>query len=137
MKRIADIMTRDVQVIEPQDTLRRAAELMAQLDVGSLPVCNGRRLLGVITDRDIVVRGVAVGLGAQTGCVSDAMTAHALHCKPGQAIDEALKLMGEQQVRRLPVIDDDGQLVGIVSLGDLALVRPRAVVPTVGDISEK
>lgn len=137
MTRVADLMTYDVQVVEPQDTLRSAAELMARLDVGSLPVCHGGRLLGMITDRDIVVRGVAAGLGAETGCVSDAMTGRALHCRPEQDIGEALKLMGEQQVRRLPVIDEGGQLVGIVSLGDLALARPQAVGPTVGEISEK
>ncbi len=134
--RVADVMSKNVQVVEPQETLRRAAELMARLDVGALPVCNGSRLLGMLTDRDIVVRGVAAGLGAETGCVSDAMSSEALCCSPGQDIAEALRLMGEHQVRRLPVVDADKRLVGIVALGDLALERPQAVGPTVSDISE-
>jgi CBS domain-containing protein len=137
MKRVADVMTQDVQVIEPQQSLRRAAELMVELDVGSLPVCNGRRLLGMLTDRDIVVRGVAAGLGPDTACASDAMTPDVLYCRPDQDIAEALQLMGDRQVRRLPVIDDDSRLVGIVSLGDLALQQPRAAGPVVADISAK
>jgi CBS domain-containing protein len=138
MTRVADVMTEDVQVIEPQETLRHAAQLMGQLDIGVLPVCNGRRLLGVLTDRDIVVRGVAAGLDPDQGCVSDAMTQQLLYCTPDQDTDEVLQKMGEHQVRRLPVIDAASkELVGIVSLGDLALDEPHAVGPAVSEISEK
>jgi CBS domain-containing protein len=138
MRRVADVMTEEVQVIEPQETLRKAAQLMGQLDVGVLPVCNGRRLLGMLTDRDIVVRGVAAGLDPDQGCASDAMTQKLLYCTPDQSTEEVLQTMGEHQVRRLPVIDASSkQLVGIVSLGDLALDEPHAVGPAVGEISEK
>jgi CBS domain-containing protein len=138
MNRVADVMTDDVAVVEPQDTLRHAAELMLRLDVGALPVCDGRRLLGMVTDRDIVVRGVAAGLAPDNGCVSDAMTNDVLYCTPDQDTKQVLQTMGEHQVRRLPVIDAASKvLVGIVSLGDLALDSPTAVGPTVGEISDK
>jgi CBS domain-containing protein len=137
MKRVADVMTEEVQVIEPQQSLKRAAEIMAKLDVGSLPVCNGSRLLGMLTDRDIVVRGIASGLDLETDCVSAAMTEGVLYCAPGQDIAEALQLMGNEQVRRLPVIDAERRLVGIVSLGDLAVERPQDAGTTVSEISHK
>lgn len=138
MNRVADVMTDDVAVVEPQDTLRHAAELMVRLDVGALPVCDGRRLLGMLTDRDIVVRGVAAGLAPDNGCVSDAMTTDILYCTAEQDTAQVLKTMGEHQVRRLPVVDATNKtLVGIVSLGDLALEHPHAVGPTVSEISEK
>jgi CBS domain-containing protein len=138
MKRVADVMTEEVQVIEPQETLRKAAQLMKRLDVGALPVCNGRRLLGMLTDRDIVVRGVAAGLDPDQGCVSDAMTQELLYCTPDEATEDVLQKMGDHQVRRLPVIDASSkQLVGIVALADLALDEPHAVGPAVGEISEK
>jgi CBS domain-containing protein len=137
MKRVADVMTEEVQVIEPQQSLKRAAQIMAKLDVGSLPVCNGPQLLGMLTDRDIVVRGIASGLDLETDCVAAAMTEHVLYCSPGQDIAEALHLMGNQQVRRLPVIDAERRLVGIVSLGDLAVERPQDAGTTVSEISQK
>jgi CBS domain-containing protein len=137
MKRVADVMTEEVQVIEPQQSLKRAAEIMAKFDVGSLPVCNGSRLLGMLTDRDIVVRGIASGLNLETDCVSAAMTEDVLYCSPGQDIAEALHLMGNHQVRRLPVIDAERLLVGIVSLGDLAVERPQNAGTTVSEISQK
>jgi CBS domain-containing protein len=137
MKRVADVMTEKVQVIEPQQRLKRAAEIMAKLDVGSLPVCNGRRLLGMLTDRDIVVRGIASGLDLETDCVAAAMTEDVLYCSPGQDIAEALHLMGNLRVRRLPVIDAECRLVGIVSLGDLAVERPQDAGTTISEISQK
>jgi len=137
MKRVADVMTEEVRVIEPQQSLKRAAEIMAKLDVGSLPVCNGKRLLGMLTDRDIVVRGIASGLNLEMDCVSAAMTEAVLYCSPGQDIAEALHLMGNHQVRRLPVIDAERRLVGIVSLGDLAVETPQDAGTTVSEISQK
>lgn len=133
---VCEVMTRQVETVAPDASLQQAAMAMEAMGVGSLPVCQGRRLVGTLTDRDIVVRGVASGLGAETGCVSDAMSSEALCCSPEQDIAEALRLMGERQVRRLPVVDADKRLVGIVALGDLALERPQAVGPTVSDISE-
>jgi CBS domain-containing protein len=137
MKRVADVMTEEVQVIEPQQSLKRAAEVMARFDVGSLPVCNGSRLLGMLTDRDIVVRGIARGLKLETDCVAAAMTEDVLYCSPGQDIAEALHLMGNHQIRRLPVIDAERLLVGIVSLGDLAVERPQDAGTAVSEISQK
>jgi CBS domain-containing protein len=135
MKQVADVMTEEVYAVEPQETLRRAAELMATFDVGSLPVCSDQRVLGIVTDRDIVVRGLASGLDPETGCVSDAMTHDVLCCTPQQDLAQAMQLMADHQVRRLPVVDAERRLVGIVSIGDLAVEEPDEVGPTVSAIS--
>ncbi|HVK32360.1 MAG TPA: CBS domain-containing protein [Burkholderiaceae bacterium] len=135
MPTIADIMTRDVQVIGPEDTLQLAAQLMDQLNVGSLPVCSDRELLGMVTDRDITVRGTAVGANPLQACVSDVMTHGTEFCTEDQDPQEVLRLMGNAQVRRLPVIDVDRKLVGVVSLGDLATRQPGPVDEAVRDIS--
>ena len=136
MSQISEIMSTDVRVVEPQETLRRAAEMMVRLDVGALPVVTDNQLMGMLTDRDIVVRGVAAGLSPDAGCVSDVMTREVLYCPADQDTREVLDLMGEKQVRRLPVVDDDRHLVGIVSIGDLALNEPDDVGPAVSEISE-
>jgi CBS domain-containing protein len=136
MSQISEIMSTDVRVVEPQETLRRAAEMMVRLDVGALPVVTDNHLMGMLTDRDIVVRGVAAGLSPDAGCVSDVMTREVLYCTADQDTREVLELMGEKQVRRLPVVDDDRHLVGIVSIGDLALNEPDDVGPAVSEISE-
>jgi len=136
MPTVSDIMSTSVQVIEPEETLQRAAQIMQDLDVGALPVCNGKQLLGMVTDRDITVRGVAAGLAPATACVSDVMTADALWCTEDQDTEEVMRLMGEAQVRRMPVINVDKELVGIVSLGDLALRQGGHIDETVRQISE-
>jgi len=133
---VAEIMTRDVQVIGPQETLQLAAQLMDQLDVGALPVCDGRRLLGMVTDRDITVRGTAAGLAPGAACVSDVMTTGTEWCTEDQDTEEVMRQMGQAQVRRLPVIDVDRRLVGIVSLGDLATRQSGHVDRAVREISE-
>ncbi len=120
MPKVSDIMTRCVEVVTPDDTLRHAARRMDELDVGAMPVCRGAELVGIVTDRDITVRATAVGLAPGEACVRDVMTPRPLTCAPQQTVGEAAALMGEIAVRRLPVVDDDGTLVGIVSLGDLA-----------------
>lgn len=132
---VSEIMTTDVQVIGPQETLQRAAQLMEQLDVGSLPVCNGRHLLGMVTDRDITVRGTAAGHAPDSACVSDVMTTGTAWCTDDQDVQEALRLMGDAQVRRLPVVNVERELVGIVSLGDIATKAPAPVDDAVRDIS--
>jgi CBS domain-containing protein len=121
MPNIAEIMSPSPQVVGPEESLQRAAELMRDLDIGSLPVCNGRRLLGMVTDRDITVRGVASGLSPGDACVSDVMSQDVQWCTEDQDSEEVMRLMGDAQVRRIPVINVDKELVGIVSLGDLAL----------------
>ena len=117
---LKDIMTRDVEVIHPDATLTEAAMKMDSLNVGALPVCDGDKVLGVITDRDITVRATAVGSNPQTARVRDAMTTGAIYGFEDQNITEAAKLMDEKQIRRLIVLNRAKQLVGIVSLGDLA-----------------
>jgi CBS domain-containing protein len=136
MANVAEIMTTDVQVIGPQETLQLAAQLMDQLDVGSLPVCDGRRLLGMVTDRDITVRGTAAGLAPDEACVSDVMSTSTEWCTEDQDTEEVLRQMGYAQVRRLPVINVDRELVGIVSIGDLAVRQPGPVDQAVREISE-
>ncbi len=135
MSTISDIITSDVQVIGPEESLQTAAQLMDQLDVGSLPVCDGRRLLGIVTDRDITVRGTAAGLTPHGNCVSDVMTSHAHSCRGDQSTIEVMHAMGDAQVRRLPVVDRNGDVVGIVSLGDLATRQPAPIDGVVRTIS--
>lgn len=136
MSTVAEFMSTKVQSIEPQQTLQRAAQMMHDLDVGSLPVCAGTRLLGMVTDRDIAVRGVAAGLKPAEACVSDVMTADPEFVTDDQDADEVLRTMGAAQVRRLPVVNVERQLVGIVSLSDLARCRHGAVDETMREICE-
>jgi len=129
-------MSTDVRTVQPQDSLRRAAQCMQELDVGALPVCDGERLLGMVTDRDIAVRAIADGLNPDEACVSDIMTPDVQFCTTEQDAEEAKRLMGARQVRRLPVIDDNRRLVGIVSLGDLATRQSGHIDRAVREISE-
>ena len=118
---LKDVMTRQVEVIRPEAPLEEAARKMDQLNVGPLPVCDGERLVGLITDRDITVRATSVGKDPRTTPVREAMSRDVLYCYEDQDVREAERLMEDQQVRRVPVLSrDDHRLVGIVSLGDLA-----------------
>ena len=119
MNQVADVMTRDVRVVSPKDSIQRAAQCMDELNVGVVPVCDGSKLLGMVTDRDITVRGVAAGKMADTP-VTEVMSEHVRWCYEDQDIDEVMDEMRDAQIRRLPVISRDKKLVGIVSLGDLA-----------------
>ena len=134
MKTVAEVMTQDVEVLRPDETLRDAARAMADLDVGSLPVCDGRRLIGMITDRDITIRAVAEGKGGDT-LVTEIMTDDVIWCTDTDSIDEVLQQMSDAQIRRIPVVDDDRNLVGIVALGDIALEEEPDVDETLRDIS--
>jgi CBS domain-containing protein len=136
MPNVSEIMSRDVQVIQPQESLRRAAQQMQELEVGALPVCDGDRLLGMLTDRDITVRGVAAGLDPDSACVSDVMSPDIEFCTADQDTEEVMRVMGDRQVRRLPVIDQDKHLIGIVSLGDLATRQVGHIDNAVRQISE-
>lgn len=136
MTNVSDIMTTDVQVISPEKTLRDAAQMMQTLEVGALPVCAGERLMGMVTDRDITVRGLAQGMNPDTACVSDVMSTDLQFCTTEQDAEEVMRTMGEKQIRRVPVVDVDRNLVGIVSLGDLALRQPGHIDKTVREISE-
>ncbi|MBM0103848.1 CBS domain-containing protein [Steroidobacter sp. S1-65] len=120
--KIREAMTPDVRMVRPDQTIREAAHLMAELDIGALPVQDNDRLVGMITDRDIAVRAVAEGRGAETR-IGDVMTNDIKYCYEDQTIEEVMRNMGEQRLRRLPVLNRDKRLVGILSLGDLALER--------------
>ena len=134
--KISDIMSRDVQVARPEDTLRDAAETMARIDVGSLPICDGRRLLGIVTDRDIVVRGLAKGLGLDSG-VTQVMTEGVEYCFEDDDLVEVSDKMAASQIRRIPVVDRDKNLVGIVSLGDVAReARPAESGDVLEEVSQ-
>jgi len=136
MSRIADLMSTEVQTVQPQESLRRAAQYMQELDVGALPVCDGDRLLGMLTDRDITVRGVADDLDPDEACVSDIMSPDVQTLTEEQDGSEAKRLMGELQLRRLPVVDAQQRLVGIVSLGDLAVRESGHIDEAVREISQ-
>jgi CBS domain-containing protein len=121
---ISDVMTRDVDLIDPGTTLKQAASRMRDRDVGSLPVAENDRLVGMVTDRDIVVKGVAEARDAGSTTAREVMSANVLYCFDDQSVEEVLANMGDVQVRRLPVVDRDKKLVGIVSIGDLAKKGP-------------
>jgi CBS domain-containing protein len=117
---VHDLMTQGIECIAPDATLQQAAAKMRDLDVGSLPVCEGDRLIGIVTDRDIAVRAVANGQDPKTTRVRDAMTPEIIWCFDDQDLNEATQLMRENQIRRLPVLNRNKRLAGIMSLGDLA-----------------
>ncbi len=112
-------MTRDVKMVNPNQSLREAAVTMAAIDAGALPVADGDRLVGMITDRDITVRGVAEGRGPDAR-VRDVMSSEVKYCFDDEKIEDVLENMGGLQLRRLPVLNRDKRLVGIIALGDLA-----------------
>ena len=135
MQTIADIMTRDVQTISPQDTVQRAAQLMDELNVGAIPVLDGDRLVGMITDRDITVRSVAVGQDPRSTKVVDVMSTDVRTCTADQSIDDVLDTMGDVQIRRIPVLDAQSKVIGIVSLGDVATSNSADVDRALDEIS--
>lgn len=136
MQRISDVMTRDVMSVSPQETIRRAAQMMDELNVGALPVCDGQKLVGMVTDRDITVRGVAAGQSPDSAHVEDVMSASVHWCFDDQTVDEVMQQMGDTQIRRVPVVDHDTkELIGIVSLGDLATKHSAQVDRTLEEIS--
>jgi CBS domain-containing protein len=134
--KVREVMSREVSVAKPTDTIQEAARTMARLDIGSLPVADNDRLVGMITDRDIAVRGVAEGLPSSTP-VSQAMSSDVKYVFDDEDVDEVAEQMADLQVRRLPVVNRDKRLAGIVSLGDVARsARPKDVGETLRDVSE-
>src|SRR5215208_7363621 len=117
--RVKDAMTTDVQLASPTQTIRQAALLMGKADCGALPVADKDSLVGMITDRDIAVRAVAAGKGPNT-LVKEIMSAEVLYCFEDQTLEEVANNLGDEKVRRLPVMNRDKRLVGILSLGDMA-----------------
>jgi CBS domain-containing protein len=118
---VRDVMTRNAECTRPEATLEQSAQRMKALDIGSLPVCDNDHLVGVLTDRDITLRCVADGRDPRTDHVSDAMTPQVHYCYEDSDVADAAQLMRDKQVRRLPVLNHDKRLVGIVALGDLAV----------------
>ena len=117
--KVSEVMTREVQTVRPDQPVQEAANFMLNADAGSIPVTDGDRLIGMITDRDIAVRGIAKGYGPDTP-VRELMTDDLVIVRIDDTIEDAASKMSEAQVRRLPVIDQDERLCGIVSLGDLS-----------------
>ena len=118
---VREIMTPDVEVVHPDATLKEAAETMSRLDIGPLPVCDGERLVGMLTDRDITIRITAQGCAPNTTKVREAMTSEVVYCFEDQNVQTAAQMMEMRQIRRVPVLNRDKRLVGIVSLGDLSV----------------
>jgi CBS domain-containing protein len=136
MRTVSDVMTRDVMTISPQETLRRAAQMMDELNVGVLPVCDGEKLVGMITDRDITVRATSAGQGPEDTRVEEAMSGDVRWCFDDQSVDEVMQQMSQVQIRRVPVIDHNTRkLVGIIALGDIATREPD-VEDTLENISK-
>lgn len=133
--KIKDLMRRDVQALEPDATVEDAARRMADAGVGSLPVVSGGRPLGVVTDRDIVVRALAEGLKPKDTSVESVMTPEVVSIGEDDDADEAARRMAQAQVRRLLVVDSRGALVGVVSLGDLAVEREPGTAGALAGVS--
>lgn len=143
--RMSEIMTRDVATVHPRDSVQYAARIMRDEDCGAVPVVDGNgRILGMITDRDITVRLVADGYNAANASVDDCMTDDAFTCHADDTIRDALSVMSNHQIRRIPIVDNRDRVIGIVSQADLALKADRtggrrvkrAFTDVVGDISE-
>lgn len=118
--KIREIMSTEVRLASPDETIQKAAQMMADADAGILPIGESDRLVGMITDRDIAVRAVAKGLDPQTTRVRDIMSAQVRYCYDDEDVNHVVQNMAELQVRRLPVVNRDKRLVGIVSIGDIA-----------------
>jgi len=136
MTTIQQIMTRGVEVIQRDATIQHAAERMRALDVGSLPVADGKALAGMVTDRDITVRGVASGMIPQEALVSDVMTEDVRWCLETDTVEQVLDQMGDEQVRRLAVLNEAREVVGIVALGDLATRQSADTDEALREISQ-
>ncbi len=117
-----DIMAKNPRTVTPETSVREAAQLMKTEDVGMLPVVRSgsRNIVGIVTDRDIAIRHVAAGHSSPDCPVSEAMSANVKTCKTTDSVDEVMKVMGKEQVRRIPIVDERGDLVGIVAQADIA-----------------
>lgn len=121
-KKVSDIMTRDVYTLSENDTISTAAQIMKSEDIGFIPILRDRTLIGVVTDRDLVIRGYAKGYNADTK-LKDVMTSSCVTVKSDASISDAADIMAEKQLRRLCVTDNSGELVGICAIGDISISR--------------
>lgn len=134
--RVSDAMTAAVRITSPQQTIAEAAMMMAEIDAGALPVGDGDRLVGMVTDRDIAIRGVARGKSPQTP-VQEVMSQEVMYCFADQDLDEVVHNMADIKVRRLPVLNREKRMIGILSLGDVALLDdPNVTGEALSEISE-
>jgi len=138
MLRIKDVMTPQAEVISPDATTEEAASLMKTLDIGVLPVCDEEGLVGVLTDRDLVVRVLAATRDPKAMLVGEAMTPSVVYCFEDDDVEQAAAVMAGQQIRRLPVLDKNRKLVGIVSVGDIAVHAqdPQLTGKVLEDVSQ-
>ena len=136
--KVREAMTNDVCVTSPDRSIREAARLMSEIDAGALPVGENDRLVGMITDRDIAVRAVAEGRDGTTTSVGHVMSSDVRTSAPDDSVEDVMELMGREQVRRIPIVDDRGNLVGIVAQADIVLEAPdnRKAEKTVEKISQ-
>ena len=136
MQTIQNVMTRDVQRVSPEDSVHRAAQIMKEFNIGSVPVVDGDKLVGMITDRDITVRSTAAGQAPETTRVGDVMSTDVRTCNASQSVDEVLSQMGDVQIRRVPVVDQQShKMIGIVSLGDMAIKHSTGIDNALSEIS--
>ena len=134
--RVSDAMTREVQTARPDDTIAEVARRMSEIDSGVMPICEGDRIVGVITDRDIVIRVVGEGRDSEIA-VSSVMTTQVETCRADEKLDKATQKMADLQVRRLVIVDAQDKLAGILSLGDVARQEPaKKVGAALEEISE-
>ena len=134
--RVSEVMTVQPQTIAPDQSVRKAAELMDRLDIGVLPVCDGDRLIGVVTDRDITVRATAIGSPPDSTRISEVMSDDVHWITQDDDTADAEQLMAAAQIRRVPVVDADKRLVGMLSLGDLAVAGEQGTAATLELISQ-
>lgn len=141
MTKCSDVMTRNPVSARPEDTVASVAQLMKDNDIGPVPIVkddNSKRLSGIVTDRDLVIKVVAAGRDPQTTPVREVMTTNVITCRADDDIETALDAMSSQQLRRIPVVDDDNMLVGIIAQADIAtrMDRPEKTGEVVKEISE-
>lgn len=125
--KVSEVMHPGVHWVEPGTPIIEIAKLMRDQDIGSLPVGEDDRLVGMVTDRDIVCRGIAQGLDCSVMTARDVMSSGIIYCRDNEELDDAVRIMEQHEVRRLPVINDDKRMVGILSLGDISHSAPRQV----------
>ena len=135
--RVSEAMSRDVRLANPGQSIRDVAKIMAEIDAGSMPVQENDRLVGMITDRDIAIRAVAQGKGPDTPVREVMSTDQVLYCYDDEDLDHVATNMGDQRVRRLPVVNREKRLVGIVSLGDVATNEKKAATKAVSGVSRE
>lgn len=120
--KVRDVMTRQIETVAPSSSVEEIARLMKRNDVGSIPVCEGQKVLGIITDRDIVLKVIADGKNVSSVSAKDIMTSQVITVTSDQDVHEAARIMADNQIRRLPVLEQ-GRIAGIVALGDLAVEK--------------